>query len=295
MGNFHAMPMAETDAATTATTATTATAATTIAALPQDKRIADRIAQWRSLADTSYLLDLSDLSLKDFDGHLIPRTCRRLALYENKLTQIPTPLPPQLEHLFIDNNEIRSYNPSDLPDSLEVFVITKNKLTTLPSPLPPSLRLLYASNNRLKTLPTTFPSHLTNFSIHNNYVAKFPDLPPTVKLLYASFNEFHELSSSMPPSLTQCIVAGNHFLVPQTRADEEGVGLTTWIQKVQAAQEAVSKQRILARTEQIKEELMAIMFSPERVMRLLKEGLLFSVMSDYTVAEADEAQRYWID
>jgi hypothetical protein len=234
------------------------------------------------------------MALTDFDGSLIPRTCRRLALYENKLTKIPTPLPPVLEHLFIDHNEIRQYNASDLPDSLEVFVITKNKLKTLPAPLPPSLRLLYASNNRLTTLPTHFPSKLTNFSIHNNYVTKFPDLPPTVKLLYASFNEFHELSSSMPPSLTQCIVAGNHFLVPQTRADEEGVGLTAWIQRVQDAQEVVSKQRIQARTEQIKEELVGLLFSPERLMSLFKQGLLFSVMTDYTVAEAAAAQQYWI-
>jgi Leucine-rich repeat (LRR) protein len=173
-------------------------------------------------------------------------------------------------------------------------VITKNKLKTLPSPLPPALRLLYASNNRLQTLPTHFPSNLTNLSIHNNYVTKFPNLPPTVKLLYASFNEFTELSSSMPPSMTQCIMAGNHFLVPQTRADEEGVGLTTWIQTVQEAQEQQSKQRILARTEQIKEELLGLLFSPERIMSLFKEGLLFSLMTDHSVAEAAASDHYWI-
>ena len=274
----------------------TATEITAIAAttMSQYDRIADKVARWIAMDDPHHLLDLSDMALTDFDGILIPRMCRRLALYENQLTKIPTPLPPQLEHLFIDHNEIRQYKASDLPDSLEIFVITKNKLKILPSPLPPALRLLYASNNRLQTLPPHFPSKLTNFSIHNNYVTKFPDLPPTVKLLYASFNEFTEISQAMPPSMTQCIMAGNHFLVPQTRTDEEGVGLTAWIRKVQEAQEAVSKQRIQARTEQIKEELLAIMFSPERIMSLLKEGHLFSVMTDHSVAEAAEAQKYWI-
>jgi len=288
MGNSHMKPDA------TATATATATTIMTVERRPQHEQIQDRIARWIALDDTNHLLDLSDMALTDFDGSLIPRTCRRLALYDNRLTKIPTPLPPHLEHLFIDSNEIRHYNASDLPDSLEILVITKNKLKTLPAPLPPALRLLYASNNRLQTLPTHFPSNLTNFSIHNNYVTKFPDLPDTIKLLYASFNEFTELSSSMPPAMTQCIMAGNHFLVPQTRADEEGTGLASWIQRVQEAQEQKSKQRIQARTEQIKEELLGLLFSPERIIGLLKEGLLFSLMTDHSVAEAAEAQKYWI-
>ena len=252
-----------------------------------------RINQWNALGNPNELLDLSNLNLADFDGHRIPRTCTRLALYDNELTKIPTPLPPALINLFLDNNRIRSYKATDLPQTLEILVITKNYLAEIPSPLPPALRFLYASNNRLKQIPTTFPSTLTNFSIHNNYITEFPTLPNSVKLLYASFNEFHTLPESMPPSMTQCIVAGNHFLVPQTRNDEEGAGLTAWIHKVHLAAEKESQQRIQNRTEQIKEELLGILYSPDRIMGLLKEGLLFTLMTDYTVAEATEAERQW--
>ena len=277
------------------TSMTTATTATTVT-----DPLSIRIAQWKALDDPNELLDLSNLNLADFDGHRIPRTCTRLALYDNELTKIPTPLPPALVNLFIDNNRIRSYKAADLPPTLEILVITKNYLAEIPSPLPPALRFLYASNNRLKQIPTTFPSTLTNFSIHNNYITEFPTLPNSIKLLYASFNEFRTLPESMPPSMTQCIVAGNHFLVPQTRKDEEGAGLIAWIHKVQTAQteaivaaEKESRERIQNRTEQIKEELLQILYSPDRIMGLLKEGLLFTLMTDYTVAEATEAERQW--
>lgn len=266
---------------------------TTVATETTKTPFETRIAQWTALQDPRERLDLSNLNLTDFDGLLIPRTCTRLVLDKNRLTRIPTPLPPQLEHLLLDDNRIRSYDASDLPDTLTILIITKNSLKKLPGPLPPSLRYLFASNNRLTELPTTFPSALENISIHNNFIKTFPVLPPSITHIYASFNDFAELPDQMPPCLVHAILTGNAFLIPQTREEEQGAPLQGWIESVQAAQETVSKERILARTDHIKEELLARLFHPDRMMELFNAGLLFTLMTDYTVTECAEARQQW--
>jgi len=186
-----------------------------------------------------------------------------------------------------------------------MLILTNNYLTKIPTPLPPNLCYLYASNNRLTELPATFPSTLTNLSVHNNYITHLPDLPPNITILYASYNEIKELPRQMPPNMINLIVTGNHFLIPQTREDEEGSAINVWVRKLQEAQEAAiairiakeqseSKERTLARTEQIKEELQQALYHPDRIAALLQAGMLFELLSDYNRTEAAEAQAFWV-
>jgi Leucine-rich repeat (LRR) protein len=159
---------------------------------------------------------------------------------------------------------------------------------------------MYASNCKLQSLPITFPSTLTNLSVHNNYITTIPEtFPDSLRIFYASFNEFKRIPDRLPLFLTDMIVAGNHFLIPQTSNDEKGLALYNYARRVQEAQktaeEEESKRRIQERTQQLREDLMEVIYHPDRISRWFQEGVLFHMVSDYDGVEAGQAQRQWID
>uniref|UniRef100_A0A6C0DHF7 Uncharacterized protein n=1 Tax=viral metagenome TaxID=1070528 RepID=A0A6C0DHF7_9ZZZZ len=265
---------------------------------PQQQSLEQKIKAWTSLNNPTELLDLSHMGLTDFDGSIIPSTCQRLAIYSNHLTKIPSPLPYSLKELYADHNPIKHIDGSILPPSLEILVLTRTFIKALPFPLPPKLRYMYASNCKLQSLPTTFPSTLTNLSVHNNYITTIPEtFPDSLRIFYASFNEFKRIPDRLPPFLTDMIVAGNHFLIPQTSNDEKGLALYNYAHKVQEAQktaeEEESKRRIQERTEQLRGDLMEVIYHPDRISQWFQEGVLFHMVSDYDGVEAAHNQRQW--
>lgn len=266
----------------------------------QQSPLEQKIRAWMTLNDPKELLDLSHMELTDFDGSILPSTCQRLAIYSNHLSKIPSPLPQSLKELYADHNPIKHVDGHTLPESLEILVLTRTFIRALPSPLPPKLRYIYASNCRLESLPTTFPSTLENLSVHNNYITQIPEtFPDSLRIFYASFNEFKRIPDRLPPFLTDMIVAGNHFLVPQTSNDEKGQAIYNYARKVQEAQktaeEEESRLRVQERTEQLRGDLMEVIYHPDRISQWFQEGVLFHMVSDYDGVEAVQAQRQWID
>jgi Leucine-rich repeat (LRR) protein len=258
------------------------------------------IRAWISLNNPKELLDLSYMGLMDFDGSILPSTCQRLALYNNHLSKLPTPLPPNLKELFADNNPIKYVDGQALPQSLEILILTRTFITALPSPLPPKLRHMYASNCKLKSLPTTFPSTLENLSVHNNYITSIPEtFPDSMRIFYASFNEIHRIPDRLPPFLEDMVISGNHFLIRQTEADEKGLAIYKYIVKVQEAQktadEMESRCRVQERTQQLKEDLISVIYHPDRVSQWFQEGVLFQMVSDYDTQGSIQAQQQWTD
>jgi hypothetical protein len=257
-----------------------------------------KIKAWMTLNNPTELLDLSHMELTDFDGSILPSTCQRLAIYSNHLSKIPFPLPKSLKELYADHNPIKHVDGQALPPSLEILVLTRTFIKALPSPLPPKLRYIYASNCRLESLPTTFPSTLENLSVHNNYITQIPEtFPDSLRIFYASFNEFKRIPDRLPPFLTDMIVAGNHFLVPQTSNDEKGQAIYNYARKVQEAQktadEEESRRRVQERTEQLRGDLMEVIYHPDRISQWFQEGVLFHMVSDYDGTEAAHNQRQW--
>ena len=264
----------------------------------QESPLEQKIRAWISLNDPKELLDLSHMGLTDFDGSILPPTCQRLAIYSNHLTKIPSPLPSNLKELYADHNPIKHVDGYILPESLEILVLTRTFIKALPNPLPPKLRYIYASNCKLQSLPTTFPSTLTNLSVHNNYITAIPEtFPDSLRIFYASYNEFKRIPDRLPLSLTDMIVAGNHFLIPQTSNDEKGQAIYTYARKVQEAQktaeEEESKRRVQERTEQLRGDLMEVIYHPDRISQWFQEGVLFHMVSDYDGVEATHNQRQW--
>ena len=115
----------------------------------------------------SKYIDLSDMGLAWLDMSLIPDTCESLCLQDNRLRALPTPLPPRLKRLFIENNEITSIPEGVLPPTLEYLCAPFNKIAEAPSMWPPALRDLYLGFNRLTTLQP-FPEWITHIHVLDN-------------------------------------------------------------------------------------------------------------------------------
>lgn len=227
-------------------------------------------------------LDLSNLHLTELP--VLPDDLIMLRCHSNELTSLPTlppslrilhchqnylhvlpELPPLLESLSCSHNYIH-YLPS-LPSSLTQLVCMRNYLTTLP-PLPQALKELCVDNNDIRWLPTLPP--LTSLSCCRNLLTSLPSLP-----LLESLSCFANPLETMPelPSTLVYLTC----ILPHTNEPYAPFHLTPDMihnlnRENQAWAESLSKERCMKRCSVYYEELMSLMWHPDRVKKLLEMG-----------------------
>ncbi len=149
-----------------------------------------------ALAQSTTLLDLSDLNITDLTGITAFKNLQFLICPRNQLTTLPdlTAL-DDLIYLEAGDNQLRTI--SGLPDSLQVLGLDSNQLTSLPDlPVNSSLITLVVSRNELTHLPDLDgASNLVLLDFNNNQVSSLPALPASLTQLYADRNHLDDITS----------------------------------------------------------------------------------------------------
>lgn len=187
-------------------------------------------------------VDLSEMGLHGLDMSLIPDTCEVLCLQGNRLRAFPTPLPPRLKRLFIENNEITSIPEGVLPPTLEYLCAPFNKIAEVPSTWPPALRALYLGYNQLTTLQP-FPEWITHINVFDNPLL---------------IQQQEEETSGAPLAAYRAKLQAE-----QDRIDE-----------------MASRRRCAERFHLYVDELLALALHPDRIDRWVHEGAFHNVFPD---------------
>lgn len=188
----------------------------------------------------------------------LPPSLRILHCHQNQLSSLPE-LPPFLESLSCSHNHISSL-PS-LPSSLTQLVCMRNYLTMLP-PLPQALQELCFDNNYITQLHT-LPPHLNSLSCCWNQLTSLPSLP-SLESLFCFANPL-ELFPSLPSSLVYIVCT-----LPHTNERYAPLRLTPEMihelnRESREWAESVSMKRCMKRCSMYYEELMSLMWHPDRV------------------------------
>jgi hypothetical protein len=195
----------------------------------------------------------------------LPPTLRVLHCHQNQLSSLPE-LPPFLESLSCSHNYIDSL-PS-LPSSLKQLVCMRNDLTALPE-LPNALEELCVDNNDITWLPI-LPPHLTSLSCCRNPLTSLPSLPP-LESLFCFANPL-ETMPEFPSTLVYLVCT-----LPHTKERYAPLRLTPEMihscnRENQEWAESLSKERCMKRCSVYYEELMSLMWHPNRVFQLRDMG-----------------------
>ena len=188
--------------------------------------------------DSKYV-DLSDMGLGSLDMHLIPDACEILCIQGNRLRVFPTPLPPRLKRLFIENNEITSIPEGVLPPTLEYLCAPWNKIAEVPSTWPPALQSLYLGFNRLTTLQP-LPEWILHLHVLDNPLLVQQHAAETTGAPLAAFRA--------------------RLQAEQDRVEEEA-----------------SRRRCQERFHRYVDELVALALHPDRIDRWVHEGAFHSI------------------
>lgn len=235
-------------------------------ALSPSARATLAIAEWERVGNVSLLLDLSSMDLPFLPP--LPPTVQRLSCSKNRLTELPL-LPPGLRVLYADRNRLERLSP--LPETLQELVVSYNSLETLPT-LPPTLLHLYACFCHLRTLPP-LPLTLQTLSVAGNCLRSLPPLPPPLQHLDIEQNPIERLTLPFPfalQTLSTLLTSLPHTL----HYSDDPTEIARYAEELEAAQDALdAPPRVQARTELVKEELVAAAWRPERVERWLEAGL----------------------
>ena len=204
----------------------------------------------------------------------LPQRLRYLYCNSNQLTSLPL-LPPSLTTLQCCSNTLAELPP--LPSTLCTLYCAYNQLTMLPLVLPLTLTYLECSQNRLTALPP-LPPHLTDLYCSDNRLTMLPDLPAELTQFACSRNLLEVLPPTVPlgflrpATLIHFKTDGNYF--PAALRTESIDVYWGKVRSYYEAEQCRSKERIVARCAYIFEELMRCMWCPERVMRLIRMGIV---------------------
>lgn len=116
----------------------------------------------------------------------------------NRIRTLPNDLPPTLQLLKIEYNQITLL--PTLPTGLKTLDCSNNLLRTLPI-LPAGLIDLDCSHNLFTALPDALPADLEGLFCYNNALTQLPILPKKLKGLACSYNKLRKLPE-LPPTLT---------------------------------------------------------------------------------------------
>jgi len=232
-----------------------------------------------------------DLELIAADNNLLtelprnlPKNLKHLYVSKNRLTDLPT-LPQGMLNLTVDNNFITEFkefpplitmlhlcrNPAPgplpaLPVTLERLTVSGLGIKSLPT-LPPKLQMLRASCNNLTSLPP-LPKSLTDICVGHNRLTHLPmPLPPNLRVLAAVWNRIGHLpdADEVPATIEEFWFDGN--AVPN---EQEGESMQEYLAEVKRLN-VKYKARITKRTQVIFEELMELMWHPDRIIHMIEK------------------------
>jgi Leucine-rich repeat (LRR) protein len=157
----------------------------------------------------------------------------------NNLTTI-TDLPPNLEELYLNNNQLTEF-PS-LPSKIHHIDIAKNKLVTFPPVIQASITVINVSHNQITEVNTTLArnSILCSINLSNNWITKEPLINQSIARHF--FLNLNRNFIGDEIEWNQMLVARRFQTI-------------MWIKFC----------RIIARTQRIKQELLATAMHPDRL------------------------------
>ncbi len=141
---------------------------------------------------TVSLLNAADL--KGIEGF---STLNSLICTNSKLTTLPANLPPSLQYLNVQFNQIT--NLPNLPPNLRVLYCSNNQISALPN-LPNSMRFLDCSHNKITNLQANLPTELITLFCGNNLLTAIPNLPNNLEGLMCGNNKI-KIIPALPASL----------------------------------------------------------------------------------------------
>ena len=137
----------------------------------------------------------------------LPPTLQLLKVEYNQITYLPT-LPTGLKELDCSNNFLSSL--PVLPVGLINLDCSHNLFTSLPNPLPIDLEGLFCYNNLLTALPV-LPKKLKGLACSYNFLKKLPELPNTLTLLSCEYNRELRCLPLLPETM-QYLFVSNHIV-----------------------------------------------------------------------------------
>jgi len=201
-----------------------------------------QITELPPLPDTLKILRCSFTSLRIIRS--LPKGLQYLYCSNNPLVELPA-LPKGLLGLECYNTLLTSL--PELPPNLDILVCSNTQIKELPT-LPEGIRHLYCHSNSLLTVVPSIPSSLYTFYCNDTSISLIPPLPA----LY----------------LLECGDCPNLLIKPEKDENKEDY-ILRWRKWWD---EEDSKKRCQERNETIKEDLMAEMWKPSRVEKMLESG-----------------------
>ncbi|AAM86950.1 hypothetical protein CQP30_12130 [Yersinia pestis] len=160
------------------------------------------------LENNTERLDLDELGLTSLPDTLPP--CNKLNIIENKLTELPTTLPDNLQTLNAAFNQLRTL-PNTLPASLLSLNVYGNELERLPESLPEGLKKLDVGRNESLQRPNRLPPNLESLGMANCRLTELPTLPNSLEKLEVDNNQLHTLPDTLPALLSSLLVSSNRL------------------------------------------------------------------------------------
>ena len=194
----------------------------------------------------------------------LPEGLTTLIANNNLITEFPAAFPPGLKTMYLCRNPAPGLLPA-LPVTLERLTACGLGMTALPSPLPPNLEMLRVSSNKLTSVPP-LPASVTDVCLAQNYLTALPSpLPPRLKSISAVGNLLAHLPDEMPATITDF-----WFDLNQLPYEEEGETLEHYLGEVKRLY-AKYRARIIERTNTVFEEMMANVWHPDRLVRIIDQ------------------------
>ena len=187
-----------------------------------------------------------ELHVSNLEIHSLPELPKDLKILEchnTQITSLPV-LPDGLLHLYCDNTQITSL--PELPDGLLNLYCDNTQITSIPK-LPGTLRQLLCDNTQITSLP---------------------ELPDSLQLLWCSNTQITTLPE-LPDTLQSIACEKNPLLLER----KEGESIQDYnLRWREWREEKASRERSQERCKEIKESLIAELWHPRRVEKLLELG-----------------------
>ena len=173
----------------------------------------------------------------------------------NCIEVVPDTLPRGLTEIVLTRNNIRTIDHVRFPPGLITLSIGENPILNLPANLPNRMDTLNCGQMRLSTLPDTLPTGLVSLSFAYNDITEIPDT-----LLERC------------PKLHIMWCNGTKLI----RENPSNGSAREFVRELIQQQRLQSKQRIVERTKVYKEEMMQVVWHPNRIVRMwFSKGLDF--------------------
>jgi Leucine-rich repeat (LRR) protein len=180
---------------------------------------------------------------------------------ETRLRTLPS-LPSTLERLTCSYTQIQDLPPLS-HTNLAFLLCNETPLQRLPR-LPPTLIHLSCYRTRISRLPS-LPPRLRDLYCYETDISELPDLPSTLRILQCNTTKITEFPE-LPIDLCDLICHTNELVIPTYKHRP----LHLYIERSNAFYHKKQQQKCQERYRLLKEELVAAVWHPRRVERLIE-------------------------